>query len=288
MDKILIAKPVIRQIYAKIKLELDDYDEAPVLKILITGNDPAAEYYVNNLKKKGTKVGIQVEVLNLEKDISSEVFLQIIQELNNDKNVHGIMIQKPFPANFAEDVVINSINPDKDVDGFHPLNMGKLLLDKADFIPSTAEAVLALLEFYGIETSGKKVTILGRSNIVGKPLANLLLRKNKTGNATVTVCHSRSEDLKSITTQADILIAAIGKAHFVKANMIKKGSILIDVGINQIHDPGAGLKYVGDIDFADCLEKCSAITPVPGGVGSVTTALLLNNVLKAFLKVKKL
>jgi len=288
MEKILIAKPVIKQIYTKIKLELDKYDISPVLKILIIGKDPAAEYYVNNLKKKGVKVGIKVEVLNFEENINSDVFCNKIQEMNEDKNVDGIMIQKPFPADFDENKVINSINPDKDVDGFHPLNMGKLLLDKAGFLPSTAEAVLAILEFYRIETAGKRVTILGRSNIVGKPLANLLLRKNKTGDATVTVCHSRSEDLEKITTEADILIAAIGKADFVKANMIKEGCILIDVGINQIEEPDSGLKYVGDVDFKDCLEKCRAITPVPGGVGSVTTALLLHNVLKAFLNKKGL
>jgi methylenetetrahydrofolate dehydrogenase (NADP+) / methenyltetrahydrofolate cyclohydrolase len=287
MDKRLAAKPVIRKIYDQIKTKLENVEGTPCLNILIIGNDPAAEFYVNNLIKKGNKVGIQVEVLSFEKGISQTEFSAIIHDLNNDDNVNGIMIQKPLPAEFNEDTIIKLIDPSKDVDGFHPINMGNLVLDKDGFIPSTAEAVLEILNFYQIETSGKKVTIIGRSNIVGKPLANLLLRKNSTGNATVTVTHSRSKDLRSITSEADILIAAIGQAQFVTSDMIKNGSIIIDVGINQIKDPEKEYRYVGDVDYDDCFDKCKAITPVPGGVGSVTTSLLLNNVLKSFLKNKK-
>jgi len=286
MDKRLAAKPVIRQIYSKIKQTLENHDEKPLLKILVIGNDPAADYYVQNLVKKGRKTGIDVDVIKYDIDVTEEEFLAKILEFNLDKNVHGIMLQKPLPSGFDEDKIINLIDPAKDVDGFHPMNMGNLVLDKNGFIPSTAEAVLELLKFYEIETSGKNVVILGRSYVVGKPLANLLLRKDKTGNATVTVCHSRSKDTSKITSEADILVAAIGKADFVKSEMIKQDSIIIDVGINQVNDPDKGSRYTGDVDYDDCFEKCRAITPVPGGVGSVTTSLLLNNVLKAFLNLK--
>lgn len=283
MSERLTAKPVIKKIYTDIKVRLDKYKIAPCLNILEIGNHPASEFYVKNLVKKGTKIGIDVRVLNFPETISQNDFQKQIESLNDDNTVHGIMIQKPLPAGFNEDEIINLIDPNKDVDGFHPLNMGKLVLDKEGFIPSTAAAVLEILQHYKIATTGKKVTILGRSNIVGKPLANLLLRKNDTGNATVTVVHSRTKNLQEITSQADILIAAIGRARFVTSSMIKPGSIIIDVGINQIEDAEKGLIYVGDVDYDDCLEKCAAITPVPGGVGSVTTSLLLNNVFKAFL-----
>ncbi len=287
MDKRLTAKPVIKKIYNEIKTALENHTEKPCLKILVIGKDPASEFYVNNLVKKGTKKGIDVEVLNFPEDTSEEEFLKQIKMLNNDNSIHGIMIQKPLPKGFNEDEIINLIDSSKDVDGFHPLNMGNLVLDKEGFIPSTAEAVLEILKFYEIETSGKKVTILGRSNIVGKPLANLLLRKNATGNATITVAHSRTSNLQEATSSADIIIAAIGKAKFVTSEMIKPDSILIDVGINQIADAEKGMIYVGDIDYDDCFSKCAAITPVPGGVGSVTTSLLLKNVVKAFLSSAK-
>jgi len=283
MDKRLAAKPVIRTIYAKIKAELEGFTEQPLLKILFIGNDPAAAYYVQNLVKKGSKIGISVDVVNFDQNISQQEFMSVLKILNEDADVHGIMIQKPLPDDFSDEEINNLINPDKDVDAFHPVNMGKLVLDEDGFLPSTAEAVLEILKYYDIETSGKKTVILGRSNVVGKPLANLLLRKNETGNATVTVCHSRSRELGSITAEADILIAAIGKPHFVNAEMIKPDSVIIDVGINQIPDPEKGYRYVGDVNYEGCFDKCRAITPVPGGVGSVTTSLLLNNVKKAFL-----
>ena len=287
MDKRLTAKPVIKKIYNEIKTTLERYETRPSLKILVIGNDPAADFYVKNLVRKGIKTGIDVEVLNFSDTIPQAEFLKQIKLLNDDNMVHGIMIQKPLPADFNEDEIVNLIDPRKDVDGFHPLNIGNLVLDKPGFIPSTAEAVLEILKYYQIETSGKRVTILGRSNIVGKPLANLMLRKNSTGNATVTVAHSRTDKLKEVTSQADILIAAIGQARFVTSDMIKDGSIIIDVGINQIEDDEKGSIYVGDVDYDDCFEKCASITPVPGGVGSVTTSLLIKNVLKAFLQISE-
>lgn len=281
MNKRLSGKKIARQILANTSIEITDNDISPKLMILIIGHDPAAEYYVKNLEKKGTKAGIKVATLNLETSIDQQSILEKIETLNNDNDVNGIMLQKPLPGHLNEDEIVRKIDPVKDVDAFHPLNMGNLVLDKQGFIPATPAAVLELIKFYNIPTNGKHIVIAGRSNIVGKPLANLLLRKSPTGNATVTVCHSRTKDLKYHTQQADILIAAIGKAQFITADMIKKDAVVIDVGVNQIEDAQKGYKYVGDVDYEGCFEKSSAITPVPGGIGTITTAVLLNNVLLA-------
>jgi methylenetetrahydrofolate dehydrogenase (NADP+)/methenyltetrahydrofolate cyclohydrolase len=275
----LTAKPVIKEIYSKIKEEIFQKNYSPKLVIIFIGEDPSAAYYVRNLEKKGEKVGIKIQTKNFDSQISQIEFLNEIEKLNHDTTVHGIMIQKPLPSHLDEDEIVMTIDPQKDVDGFHPLNMGNLVLHREGFIPSTAAAVLEILRFYEIEVKGKNVVIIGRSNIVGKPLANLLLRKSEIGNATVTICHSRTKNIQEITQTADILIAAIGKPFFVTPDMIRENVVIIDVGINQIEDPERGYKYVGDVDFENCFEKASAITPVPGGVGSVTTALLLNNVL---------
>ncbi len=281
----LTAKPVIKQIYYELKNEIEKDQISPKLAILIVGEDPAAQYYVNNLEKKGNKLGIQVETIVFSEQVSQEQLLDSIEKINNDNEIHGIMIQKPLPAHLDESEINIKINPDKDVDAFHPLNLGNLLLEREGFIPCTPAAVIEMLKFYEIETSGKNVVILGRSNIVGKPLSNLLLMKNKTGNATVTVCHSRTKNLTDITKRADILIAAIGKPLFVKPEMIRENCIIIDVGVNQVPDPEKGTKYVGDVDYDACFDKASAITPVPGGIGSITTAMLLKNVFLAYKKI---
>jgi len=280
-EKKLIAKPLIKEIYADLKGEIEKLDKKPYLVILQIGNNPASEFYVQNLLKKSKKVGINAELRNFDMDISQEKFLDEIKTLNDDANVHGIMLQKPFPKGFNDDLITETINPDKDVDGFHPMNLGRLLLGKDAFVPCTPQAVLEMIRFYNIQTKGKHVVVLGRSNIVGKPLANLLLRKDETGNATVTVCHSRTENLQEITTQADILVAAIGKAKFVTSDMIRDEVIILDVGVNLINEDGKD-KYVGDVDFDGCFDKSLLITPVPKGVGSVTTSLLLKNVLRAY------
>ena len=232
--------------------------------------------------KKRLKVGITVETMILQKSIDQRSLLKKIEELNNNSQVNAIMLQKPLPNHLDESEIIMKIDPQKDVDAFHPLNMGNLVLDKKGFIPATPAAVLELLKFNEIETNGKHIVIVGRSDIVGKPLANLLLRKSETGNATVTVCHSRTEDLAFHTKQADILIAAIGKPLFIKADMVRDNAIVIDVGVNQIEDAEKGYRYVGDVDHEACFEKVSAITPVPGGIGTITTAMLLNNVQLAY------
>ena len=207
---------------------------------------------------------------------------QIIDEIkkcNEDNNIHGIMIQKPLPKHINESEITLTIDPQKDMDAFHPVNIGNMVLDQKSFIPSTPAAVLEMIKYYQIKTTGKHVVVLGRSNIIGKPIANLLLRKNETGNATVTICHSRTRNLHSITQQADILIAAIGQPLFVKKDMIHDNVIILDVGVNQVEDAEKNVRYVGDVDYDDCYEKAAMITPVPGGVGTVTTALLLKNVL---------
>ena len=282
MTKKLIAKPLIKQIYADLKTEIIDNGFAPKLVIILIGEDPAAEYYVQNLVKKGKKVGIEVTTKLFNVDITQTQLLTEIEKLNSDADVHGVMLQKPLPKHLDESEIVMKINPQKDVDGFHPLNVGNLVLDREGFIPSTPNAVLEILKYYEIETSGKNIVVIGRSDIVGKPMANLLLRKNETGNATVTVCHSRTQNLSAIIKQAEIVIAAIGNPLFVKADMLKDGAIVIDVGVNQIEDAKKGYRYVGDVEYEASFDKVSAITPVPGGVGSVTTAMLLKNVLKAY------
>lgn len=281
MSKQLSGKKIAKNIYAGIKEEIELKKITPKLVILLIGNDPAAEYYVQNLEKKGSKIGIEVETRILDVSIDQQSLLEKIDALNNDTKVNAIMLQKPLPSHINESEIVLKIDPNKDVDAFHPLNMGNLVLDKQGFIPATPAAVLELIKFYEIETNGKHIVIVGRSDIVGKPLANLLLRKSDTGNATVTVCHSRTKDLAFHTRQADILIAAIGKPLFIKADMVNENAIIIDVGVNQIEDAQKGYRYVGDVDYEGCFEKVSAITPVPGGIGTITTAMLLNNVLLA-------
>ena len=281
MNKKLIAKPIIKGIYAQLKTELKKSIYLPNLAIILIGDDPAALFYAKNLEKKGAKIRMNVTTYKFADNIQQKDLLDEIELLNEDDTVNGIIVQKPLPEHLDESEIILKIDPNKDVDAFHPFNMGNLVLDGEGFIPSTAAAVLEILKFYDIEVSGKNVVILGRSHIVGIPLANLLLRKSKIGNATVTVCHSYTNNLPEITKKADILIAAIGKPLFVKSNMIKENAIIIDVGINLIQDAKNKSKYVGDVDFDDCLEKALLITPVPGGVGSVTTAMLLKNVVYA-------
>ena len=282
MKKRLSGKIIAKEIYARIKENIEVNKITPKLVILIIGNDPAAEYYVQNLEKKGTKIGIKVETKILDVSIDQHSLLEKIDDLNNDNNVNGIMLQKPLPPHINESEIVMKIDPKKDVDAFHPLNIGNLVLDKEGFIPATPAAVLEILSHNEIETNGKHIVIVGRSDIVGKPLTNLLLRKSDTGNATVTVCHSRTKDLAFHTKQADILIAAIGKPLFIKADMVRDDAIVIDVGVNQIEDVEKDYRYVGDVDYEACFEKVSAITPVPGGIGTITTAMLLNNVLLAF------
>lgn len=257
-------------------LELKEkYGTAPGLAVIIVGNNPASEVYVRNKHKSCEELGIYSEVVSMPENTSKDELLNKIDELNDAKNIHGILVQLPLPETISkyESEILNRINPKKDVDGFHPTNVGKLSIGEDALVPCTPAGCVKMLELSNIDIEGKNAVIIGRSNIVGKPMFNLLLKKN----ATVTVCHSKTKNLADITKQADILVAAIGKPKFVTADMVKEGAVIIDVGINRI----APKKLVGDVDFDEVKEKVGAITPVPGGVGLLTVAMLMENVVKA-------
>ena len=281
MAELLKAKPVVKEIYAQLKHDIDSLGRQPSLEIILIGTNAAAEWYASNLIKKGARYGIMVNLRNIPAGIDQTELENMIIKFNQDTCIDGIMLQKPLPSHLNEQVINSLIKPEKDVDGFHPENLGKLVLEQTALLPCTPQAVIAMLKFYKIATNGKHIVILGRSNIVGKPLSLLLLGKTEPGNATVTVCHSKTLNLAKLTRQADILIAAIGKPEFVKAEMIKENSIIIDVGTNLIADSSGNEKYVGDVDAEAVMSRASALSPVPGGVGTVTTALLLGNVVKA-------
>jgi methylenetetrahydrofolate dehydrogenase (NADP+) / methenyltetrahydrofolate cyclohydrolase len=280
MEKLLYGKPISKSLQNKI-LEDMPIDCIPTMALIMAGADPASDYYVQNIVRQAGKLGLKIVLHKQSDKISTTELVSIINRYNVDKLIHGIMIQKPLPHQISEKEINNCINPTKDIDGIHPINLGKLFLSEDALAPSTAAAVIELIKHYGIETNGKHVVIIGRSAVVAKPLAGFLLQKCSFGNATVTICHSFTNNLSSITSTADILIAAIGKPNFVKPEMIKENAICIDVGINMINDSDKGTVFVGDMDYHACLEKVSAITPVPGGIGSITTSVLLSNLVKA-------
>lgn len=258
--------------------------KVPHLAAILVGKDPASETYVASKVKNCKEVGINSSLFKYESSISEEMLLEKINELNNDNEIDGILVQVPLPKHISEKKVINTISPKKDVDGFHPLNIGNMVLGFPTFISATPFGILLLLQHYKIDTSGKNVVVIGRSNNVGTPLSILLSRNNNEyGNATVTLCHSRTKDIQSISKKADILIAAIGKPKFVTADMVKENAVVIDVGINRIKDETkkSGFALKGDVDFENVAAKCSFITPVPGGVGLMTIAALLMNTYKA-------
>lgn len=285
--KIIDGKAIAKQVKDEIKAEvadfIDNHDEAPHLVAVLVGNDPASNTYVSSKEKAARLVGITSSVYRMPEDTSEEELLQTIDFLNNDPEVDGFIVQLPLPDHIDVDKVIDSIDPKKDVDGFHPVSVGKMALGQDTFISATPAGILELLERNKIETEGKHCVVLGRSNIVGSPMSILMSKKSKPGNATVTLCHSRTKNLKEITLQADILIAAIGVPHFVTADMVKDGAVVIDVGIHRLPaDNEKGYVISGDVDFDEVSKKTSYITPVPGGVGPMTIAMLLKNTLKAF------
>ena len=253
----------------------EKYGKVPGLAVIIVGNNPASEVYVRNKHKSCEELGIYSEVIAMPETTAKEELLNKIYELNNNKDIHGILVQLPLPNAISkyESEILNKIDPKKDVDGFHPVNVGKMVIGEDALLPCTPHGCIKMLELSNIDIEGKNAVIIGRSNIVGKPMLHLLLKKN----ATVTICHSKTKNLADITKQADILVAAIGKPQFVTADMVKEGAVVIDVGINRI----APKKLVGDVDFESVKEKASAITPVPGGVGLLTVAMLMENVVKA-------
>lgn len=251
----------------------EKYGFVPGLTVIIVGENPASVVYVRNKKKACLDVGMKSEVIEMPESTTEEELLSRIDELNADPDVHGILVQLPLPSHIDEESVINRISPDKDVDAFHPVNVGKVMTGNFSFVPCTPAGVMEMLKFKGIEISGKHCVIIGRSNIVGKPQAMLMLKEN----ATVTVCHSKTKDLSKITREADILVAAVGRAKFVGADMVKEGAVVVDVGINRLDDG----KLCGDVDFDAVEPKASYITPVPGGVGPMTITMLLKNTLTA-------
>ncbi len=286
MEKLLSGKPLAALIRAKIKELIAEHGLTPKMLLIQTGSDPASAYYVQNIVASGVKLGCEVTLENLPESTSQADLLALIAAANADPQIHGIMLQKPLPHHLDEALAGESIAPAKDIDCLHPVNQGRIILNQDGLLPCTPLAVLCTLRYYGVPVAGQHAVIIGRSAVVGKPLANMLLWKKPWADASVTVCHSRSAKLSELTQSADILIAALGKAEFVTEAMIKKNSVLIDVGINAQNTGEGKTTFVGDIDFNSCRDKALAITPVPGGIGSVTTALLWLNLLKAALEAK--
>ncbi|HEY5461850.1 MAG TPA: bifunctional 5,10-methylenetetrahydrofolate dehydrogenase/5,10-methenyltetrahydrofolate cyclohydrolase [Hanamia sp.] len=282
-----VASAAIKEdIKNKISALASNGKKIPHLAAILVGNDPASETYVASKVKNCKEIGIQSSLFRYDSSISEEMLLEKINELNSDKDIDGILVQVPLPKHISEKKVILQISPEKDVDGFHPVNIGNMVLGFPTFISATPYGILLLLQHYKIQTEGKHVVVIGRSNNVGTPISILLSRNNKSGNATVTLCHSRTKDLPAICKQADIIIAAIGKPKFVTADMIKENAVVIDVGINRIKDETkkSGFALKGDVDFENVASKCSYISPVPGGVGLMTIAALLMNTYNACIK----
>jgi len=283
--QIIDGKAIAAQVRAEVKAEVEAWVQAgnrpPYLAVILVGDNPASASYVRGKTKAAAEVGIASDTLHFDTSISEAELLAEIARLNEDDGVDGILVQLPLPDHIDPSRVLNAIRPDKDVDGFHPVNAGRLLLGEPGFVPATPAGILELLRRSGIETTGKHAVVVGRSNIVGRPLAALLLHRGI--DATVTVCHSRTRDLAALTRTADILVAAIGRPRYITADMVREGAVVIDVGINRVDDPAhpRGYRLVGDVDFEAVAEKAGWITPVPGGVGPMTIALLLRNTLYA-------
>ncbi|MCH8122447.1 MAG: bifunctional methylenetetrahydrofolate dehydrogenase/methenyltetrahydrofolate cyclohydrolase FolD [Bacteroidetes bacterium] len=285
MAVIINGKAIAADIRNDIKQGVDELIKAgrrpPYLAVVLVGDDPASASYVQGKQKAAHEVGIQSDTRTYPDSITQADLVNVVHRLNDDSEVDGILVQLPLPDHIEYQRVIEAINPDKDVDCFHPENVGKLMLGLPGFKPATPAGIVELIKRSGIDIAGKRVVIIGRSNIVGKPLASLLIQKGV--DATVTVCHSRTQNLPDITRRADILVAALGRAEFVTADMVKKGAAVIDVGINRVDDATKerGYRLVGDVKFDEVAEKASFITPVPGGVGPMTIALMLQNTLVA-------
>jgi methylenetetrahydrofolate dehydrogenase (NADP+)/methenyltetrahydrofolate cyclohydrolase len=285
--KIIDGKAIAEEMRADLASEIEELKRSgvtPGLAVVLVGEDPASQVYVRMKGKACEKIGIYSETIKLPVETSESELMEIIDRLNNDKKIHGFLVQLPLPKHINERNILLSILPEKDVDGFHPVNVGKVASgDTTGFPPATPYGVQQMMIRAGVEISGAHAVIVGRSNIVGKPMASLLMQKAEGANATVTVCHSRTKNLADVTRQGDILIAAMGVPEFVKADMIKAGAVVIDVGTNRVDDPSKekGYRLVGDVEFEKATEVASAITPVPGGVGPMTITMLLYNTVRA-------
>ncbi len=285
-SRLILGKDVSEEIYSELRARIAALKErgvVPGLAVVLVGDDPASQVYVRKKGEMCESLGMHSVTVRMPGDTTQEALMAKVDELNRDPSVHGFLVQLPLPSHLDEEQVINSISPKKDVDCFHPANVGRMLIGNPDFLPATPAGVQQMLVRSGIETRGKHVVVVGRSNIVGKPMAALMVQKGAGADSTVTVVHSRTANLPEITRQADILVVAIGKPRFVTADMVKEGAVVIDVGTNRVDDPSkpSGSRLVGDVDFDAVKEKASAITPVPGGVGPMTICMLMANAVKA-------
>lgn len=277
------AATIKQQIAAEVKKMTDAGQRAPHLAAILVGHDGGSETYVANKVKACEECGFTSSLIRFEDDITQEDLLNEIERLNNDPEIDGYIVQLPLPKHIDEQAVIHAINPSKDVDGFHPMNVGRVAVGLPGFLPATPAGIMELLKHYNVETRGKHAVVLGRSNIVGRPMATMLMQKSNPGNCTVTVCHSATPNIKEICREADIIVAALGQPGFVTADMVKPGAVIIDVGTTRVPDASRarGWRLRGDVDFENVADKCSFITPVPGGVGPMTICSLMINTLQA-------
>jgi len=284
---VIDGKAIAKEIRSEIKADVErlrmEYGVTPGLAVVLVGENPASVSYVRAKQRACEDAGIYSEQHNLPEDTPEEELLELVRELNAKDEIHGVLVQLPLPRHMDEGKVLEFISPDKDVDGFHPSNVGRMVIGKPRFLPCTPYGIQQLLIRSGVDPGGKHVVVVGRSNIVGKPIANILLQKKGGANATVTVCHTGTVDMAAFTRQADILIVAAGRPKVITADMVKEGAVVIDVGVNRVDDPTAkrGYRLVGDVDFESVKEKAGMITPVPGGVGPMTIAMLLHNTVLA-------
>lgn len=285
LDGKIASQSIKEQLKTEVSAIVNTGKRPPHLAAILVGNNGASETYVASKVKNCKEIGFESTLIRLEDTVEESKLLATIQQLNNNKAIDGILVQLPLPKHISEQKVIETINPKKDVDGFHPVNVGKLVQGLQTFISATPYGIMLMLEHFNIETKAKHAVVIGRSNIVGRPMSILLSSNIKRGNCTVTICHSHTPNLSEICLQADIIVAALGKPEFVKANMVKQGAIVIDVGITRVADATAkkGFRIKGDVAYAEVSPKTSAITPVPGGVGLMTIAGLLKNTLQAYL-----
>jgi methylenetetrahydrofolate dehydrogenase (NADP+)/methenyltetrahydrofolate cyclohydrolase len=284
--RIIDGKKIASQMREELKRQIDKLKRkgvVPGLGVILVGDNPASLSYVSAKQRACSEIGIFSDDNRLPADTKQEELIGLISRMNADAKIHGILVQLPLPKHLNESEVLLAINPAKDVDGFHPVNIGKMMTGQKTFLPCTPHGVVQLLIRSGVKIEGSDVVIVGRSNIVGKPLANMLIQKSKTGNATVTICHTRTKNLAEHTRRADILIAAAGKPNTITADMVKDGAVVIDVGVNRVNDPTSknGYRLVGDVDFEAVKEKAGLITPVPGGVGPMTITMLLYNTVES-------
>lgn len=276
------ADQVKLEIAEKVKSIVEQGGKRPHLAAILVGTDGASQTYVGHKEKACAQVGFKSTLLRFDSTITQEFLISEIKKINEDKDIDGLIVQLPLPKHIDEQAIIEAIDPKKDVDGFHPENVGRMVIGLPSFVSATPDGIMELLARYEIDTKGKHCVILGRSNIVGRPMSNLLSQKSNPGDCTVTMCHSRTKDIKSHTLQADIIVAALGVPEFLKGDMVKEGAVVIDVGITRVEaDTKTGFRLVGDVKFDDVAPKCSYITPVPGGVGPMTIVSLLKNTLKA-------